>query len=423
VKPLIFISHSCKDFEPALDVSDPEAAARQSRLDLARDVRTAIVERLRAEEFEPWLDVERLDPGAEWRAELYLRIGCCDGAVILLNQETLASPWARYEASILANRYWLSREPFKGPRIVCVMVGEEIHSDQLRRCGWGPISLRELQYVRPQCTPEEYAEEVVRAFKDLRQMTSDQAMNLWVKDVKDCLRDVSEERLREAATQLKIRPEDFVDDRRVDRLAYTLLNADQATALAVMDSVAPPIDPFHWGWLVDLVSPIWVRPEAAHALLEAATRHDPPVVAIERTDEQMVGLHYVRRATCCSSRYFPIKAPVPMGEWPVDKVVAAYDEQIVIEVGRHWQQARERLSAAGRTYYVLLCRDGLPDEQLRDVVRQLTAKYPGLLLILMPGPEAPADCEHPVVRIEPALEPVEVEEAKWYVDQVVKKAV
>src|SRR5215470_14310388 len=94
--PAIFISHSGKDFA-ANDASIP--ADRRARLQYARDVRDLIVAELKKSlgAANVLFDKLRLEPGDQWQAKLHQWLGLCHGAVILLNQEAVASAWVRKE--------------------------------------------------------------------------------------------------------------------------------------------------------------------------------------------------------------------------------------------------------------------------------------------------------------------------------------
>lgn len=105
----IFISHSCKDFEQPADNQDPEKLARWRRLEFARVVRDKIVAGLRGAPpngpgYKVLLDRDRLEPGDNWQAKLHGWLGTCDGAVLLLSEDSICSDWVRKEATILTWR-------------------------------------------------------------------------------------------------------------------------------------------------------------------------------------------------------------------------------------------------------------------------------------------------------------------------------
>lgn len=77
----VFISHSAKDA-------------------IADDVLNKLYENL-SQNFEVLLDRERLEPGVEWRLELFSWLERCHGAVILLSEDALESSWVLQESTIL----------------------------------------------------------------------------------------------------------------------------------------------------------------------------------------------------------------------------------------------------------------------------------------------------------------------------------
>src|SRR5262245_18681677 len=118
-QPAIFISHSGKDFA-ANDATIP--ADRRARLQYARAVRDRIVAKLKVlpGRVDVLFDRLRLEPGDQWQAKLHQWLGLCHGAVILLNQEAVASAWVRKETTILTWRRALRPEL----RIVPVLLGD-----------------------------------------------------------------------------------------------------------------------------------------------------------------------------------------------------------------------------------------------------------------------------------------------------------
>ena len=128
----IFISHSCKDRK-----ADPDNALRY-----AREVRRRIVAELK-KEHTVWLDVDSLVPGDRWRVRLHEWLGSCDGAVILLDQTSVASAWLRKEATILGWRSSLQERL----RVVPVSLGDFQTAD-LDRYDYGPLDLDLSQGAR-----------------------------------------------------------------------------------------------------------------------------------------------------------------------------------------------------------------------------------------------------------------------------------
>jgi hypothetical protein len=90
-KPKIFISHSAKE-------------------ERTRKLLDALYVALDNAGFDVLLDKQRLEPGVEWRDELNKWLWQCHGAVILLSEAALNSPWVLKEATNLTWRRDLSRQ-------------------------------------------------------------------------------------------------------------------------------------------------------------------------------------------------------------------------------------------------------------------------------------------------------------------------
>jgi hypothetical protein len=143
VRPKIFISHSCKDFDPVTASDEPGAEARRERLDFARQVRDEIVERLKEDRFEILLDKDRLEPGDIWQAKLHVWLGICDAAVILLNQESVQSDWLRKEVTILT---W--RQSLKETLLLVPVILADFDPVDIKNYGFGPMDLLANQAAR-----------------------------------------------------------------------------------------------------------------------------------------------------------------------------------------------------------------------------------------------------------------------------------
>jgi hypothetical protein len=414
-RPGIFISHCCKDKSPL------DRDARSVRIRAARRIRDSIVKRL-SHHFDVWLDRDRLEPGVEWHPELFRQLGYCDAAVILISQDTLASPWVRTEATILSGRYWRSQEPHRGPRIVPVLL-EDINDARLAEFGFEPFRLLDFQAIGPCDSDEEYATSVAAAFADLTLAPADHAMRYWIKTLVHHLESAPLVGLEAAAEVLQIHPSDFADEQRIVRLAHTLLHTELDVAHNALLCVVDDLSMEAWERIVQLVTPVWVDLRAAHALLEASIRPErPAVLVIEGTEDQVVGEHYVARATCCSPRHRPISNVAALGEAAVDQALESYDNVIRRELHldslTDSRSIGERLRRAGRVPYVLVRRDGLTDSDFAELLQRLTSRYPDLLFILLPGRDAPAAQMNGSVSfqlVEPELSPERLESAMWNV--------
>ncbi|HSG44056.1 MAG TPA: toll/interleukin-1 receptor domain-containing protein [Anaerolineales bacterium] len=74
----IFISYSTKDIETAGELIDA----------------------LKREGFDPWVDVEGLGPGTHWRARLETQIETCDAYILIVSKNSKKSKWVKEELSL-----------------------------------------------------------------------------------------------------------------------------------------------------------------------------------------------------------------------------------------------------------------------------------------------------------------------------------
>src|SRR5216684_5215288 len=143
-QPRIFISHSN---------SDPDSPAYVEAANHA----------LTAAGFEVLVDRIRLQPGEEWRDEIYLWMGLCHGAVVLVSPAAIKieSIWVPRETSILLWRRTLD------PRfiVIPVFLGGVTAAD-LQRGAFADMQLTEIQAV-PATTPTELANLLVARFSGL----------------------------------------------------------------------------------------------------------------------------------------------------------------------------------------------------------------------------------------------------------------
>jgi hypothetical protein len=207
----IFISHSAKDYgEATSGLSVEEAIARAKRLEYARWVRSAVVERLDSDKFDVWLDVKSLEPGDLWRARLSRWLGSCDGAVILLNEEAAASKWLRKEATILTWRRSLK----SCVEIVPALLGgfrarslegiglEDLHGFEMARLPSEEMTLENAGLL---------ADQIVQKLDGLTVDETETPMTEWVQDVAALFDDalLSEHHFKRAARLLGIDEDDL----------------------------------------------------------------------------------------------------------------------------------------------------------------------------------------------------------------------
>jgi hypothetical protein len=407
-KPLIFVSHAGKDSCAAGSVGG------------------ACIEALERRGFEVWLDKDRLEPAMEWRAELFLHLAQCDGAVILMSEDALKSDYVRYEASILTWRHWLTRKT--APTIVAVMLSD-IGASKLEANGFGPCRIRDLQNVEPKPAghdaPKDYARAVVKAFDGLRPTFPSDGLAWWAGEVAHRLSGASDEGLRRAALTLELGSYGGTEQTHRRNVAYSLLIGDLKRAHDALQWIAPGVKDEDWQRVVGYVSPIWVNVHAAHTVAEAAMRpEERPVLVIRHADKQREGEDYLRRASCHSPVLRVINAVGALGEHAVEDAFAAYESAIATrlhldEIGTLEDQL-DFMTRQPSAYCVPVCREGLDDDELRELLERLTARFPYLVFVLLPGPDVPPGPygDREPLEVRPELNPRETRDSRWWRDEL-----
>ncbi len=304
-KPKIFISHSCKDIEISGGVPFAvETDERRRRLKFVKLVRDRLEEKLR-DRFEVLLDRELLDPGDRWRTKLLHWLGVCDGAVILLSEDSIESKWVLQEATICTWRKWL-RDSFV---LVPVIIGDIFK--KLPERGFAPLQLDEIQAARlnaaselNEANAELLAGQVAEGFAGLALTADDNEIQRWVEDVAVRLKGIDETILKRACNPLGILDEDWAHfpDRPIMVAHHLLFTSLQAAREALVNLKPGFTDKGAFAAVVELVLPIWVHAEAASGIVAS----HPTQAAASRsfalnTNQFDTARDYLQRAFCCPS--------------------------------------------------------------------------------------------------------------------------
>lgn len=343
----IFISHSCKDMEIAkIDQQDPAQLARWQRLQFARVVREKIVEGLGNTNpnglgYKVLLDLNRLEPGDDWCAKLHGWLGTCDGAVLLLSEDSISSEWVRKEATILTWRKSLRRElllvpvflgdlqpkAFKNNALDCLHL-TETQSARLTPLDipGGGCKVESLSDQDRESHATCLAHKVLDKFKGLAAINVNTEMEKWVRSVAARLQDVKPIFLDLVRKELQIHDEDWSDDEgylalhdllgQTSMLAHQLLSTDFNRLHKAMNAIRQGMSKEDFKWLVFRVYCQWVDARAAQKLLPGA-RPLAPVdsesrfLVLNATYEE-TSHAYIARAHCCElppSRVMVITKP------------------------------------------------------------------------------------------------------------------
>jgi TIR domain len=420
--PRVFISHSCKDAELAgASPADAAGMAHRDRLTYARKVRSLVKDQLEAAGFEVLLDVARLEPGDEWRAKLHFWLETCDAAVILLNPESVASPWVHKEVDILMHRWTVSQsfesEDHRRLRIVPVFLGTFSDND-IRTAGFGDLEILNLQAARV-LDPElsntnatRLADAVASSLKGLTPVTRDPNLRRWLDYVSTGLKQAQtkgELFLDEARKRARVSDADWaIQASRVEVLAHHLLHCDLETVKAALAELRPAFlnVPEYQAFALRLL-PLWVDAAPARGLVEArakvgADRAACPALALNASQFGTVR-DYVNRAWSYPSwgnrcaEFEPI-----MGEGTDAEVLVQLQKILMAEAGARPPSARILTTFLARDPFFVTI--GAEEPPSGDLLRAMARDYPTVTFVLLGGSEFGTLPEEDIVaRVQPCL--------------------
>jgi hypothetical protein len=365
-----------------------------------------------------FVDIDELQPGDEWRAVLYHWLAECQGAVVLLSRNALASPWVRREVNVLLWRRALGYPLFIVPAIL-----DDLSAADLKDAGFE--DLVELQVARfrpgePALDPAELAARVVARFPDAADFPEDKSpMANWITVVAYCLSQVgNRESLVDAARELLV--EEAYLDRVRDPQAGCRFLAQQLLAqwhgknlLLATGKIARFTPPWPMRQLIANVSATWVDSEAARALLDYSVGRPGTVVLNARS--QASAMQYVERASCCS----------PSG-FQCETVSAVAGEAFLEEFERDCVKAvagllnvkpdsgytvDEAVPDDSDALFLIIDPRNTPRGLVAEGVRAVHNRFPWLVMVLLTGPDLPTDADLSAWqltrprRLEPALGP------------------
>jgi hypothetical protein len=417
-QPTIFISHSSK----------PRDLPGDDRLRYAREVLRLIDEALRASGFDTWIDRERLHPGDVWNSDIHAVLNTCDGAVVLLDPVVLTeSNWVLTEATVLAHRYATSPDF----RLIPVLLGGA-SPQALQQGAWAPLRMAEIQpaWENPSLVLEDLtrraddvADQVVGAFAGLAPIKVEPLLDWWVMETTVPLRELAvtaPHRLDAAADALQMDCAAWVGGgRRLDRLAFALLDGDRDRIPEAVSALAPLVneraDPIGEK-LAGKVSPLWVRLETASGVARGLRGAPGERRILISTTNQDLASDIIHRAFYCSEKLRLARCTGENGE-NLDGLVKSYALAITKSLIRFGLQGKppdviaKTLARADPPPVALISTEGLDDEDLASLVDQLSRRFPGVVLALLSlrsdvagllPPPGPAIVEPPLTEDEVA---------------------
>lgn len=410
----VFISHSCKDDEPAPPPGAPaQDVARAQRLAFARKLRDTLDAELKKDpDYDVFLDRRKLNAGDIWQDGLHSALRTCDAGVVLLTPESLESGWVLKEATILSWRVFLR----EGVLLVPVVLG--VTDADLETRGFGALDLKQIQWLKVNGTDAaavtDAVDRIVDALKNrmppsrLASGKDQSPTETWILELADQLQFVTDTRLEALATKrlvgmceaLGIPPQerDRFDKDPLVKLASHVLMADYGQIVRFLNAAGKP-PRSQREELKETVSALWVDPTPASRLAAGTAK----VIALDATEVKSAR-EYVLRAYCNQIDRDRVIMPTEVTDGTDDATIAA----VVGSVGKRFPignaAALTREVEDNGPLFVILG----PGSVRTTVLNRLTRDYPQLTLIAVVGrsPEASlGDWWTKVVVLQPRLQP------------------
>jgi len=384
----IFISHSSRDDEAA------------------RAIRERLSEVLADEpyRYQVLLDEQAIRAGNPWEPKLHRWLAECDGAVLILTPQALASEWVKKEAAILLWRQSLGSRIVVIPLLIGVTEAEA-------ETAFPAAGIFRLQYLEipdgglagPVIT--EIAEEFRRAVDSQDQLGS------WAGQLHaevSALGGYDQSRLAAALQALEHPWSDTPDGGHL--IVHALLHTEDM--YEVQTAVQPVVRKFRDPpSFVDLVSPIAIPEAAAAGILATCGRAPGDRVLVLTCTDPRTAIRYIHRASCVSEFYRVLPPPGLTAEKSADQVFG----DIIAGIAAVFDPTRARTDPDARQAFVARAlsaedrrgrivqllpskaspdHDGLPLKVLSELVGRLRRELPLLVILVLAWPPT---------RAEPAL--------------------
>jgi TIR domain len=375
----IFISHSSRD--------DEEARAIRGRLH----------EVLASEPYSHkiLLDEDGIRAGNLWRPKLYRWLAECGGAVLLLTQAALASPWVRKEATILLWRQAL------GSRVVVIPLLIGVSKEDVETA-FPAIEVFERQYlsISSPADVETVIAEVAREFGQA--IDPEDQLGSWAKRLDSAISGLDDYYQSALAERLHASEEawsDTPDGRQL--IVHALLHTPR---MFEVQTAVQPVLPFfrHPQGFVELVSPIGIPEEAAAGIMTVCSRVPGERVLVLTCTSPRTAVRYIRRASCVNEFYQAADPPGLVGEGGADQLfedifdvvadqVLGWDKKDLTGRRAFVASAMKDEDERGRIIQVLRLKadqddDGLPRKVLCRLVDRLRRELPYLVILVLTWP-------------------------------------
>jgi hypothetical protein len=374
-KPLIFISHSARQDPPTLRILKKIAA------------------RLKEDGFEVWWDEERLQGGDEWRQEINMYLGLCDGALILFSEKALASPWVKKEATNLIWRRSLDDDFKVLPVILTPVERQDLDTDD-----YAPLAINEIQTLRRE-TADRIAGRVSRTLEPLKQKLNLKSPWRRLENViVMALREIEDRRptaLIEAALALGEQwgpwQPNLGGGGYSERLARLMMQSDLCAVTEAMRVLGPLFSDKKLAFkIIDILAIFWIDPFAVARLpgirkLPRAQR----AVCVNGEKYPFTSENYIRRASWATT------------DWVIVEISGAGEEERQVQtIEKEIRAALREKSTLPENYPYAEVEDFVsrreekeplfiivPPKLAEEIVDELRQKFPAFIFFLLVGRE------------------------------------
>ena len=270
LRPRIFISHSAKD----------RAAAA---------LLEALEHTLQENGFDVFVDRTRLLPGSVWSKEIYTFIALCHGAIVLLSETALESPWVQAEVATLNPRRVADPESFL---IVPVLVDPVTDAD-LETGALAPFELARLQAVKHATADD--VPRIIERFLALRDRFRDTPFDRLAAVV---VHEMPEDAplLESAAREMGVTLKDVQPDRAARAVAMAFFHVGLEKVEDGLRLLAQRMSKTGATKVVKVVVPFWVDAVAVAPLIRATLSPPPRPVSLLNASREWTARQYIHRA-------------------------------------------------------------------------------------------------------------------------------
>lgn len=361
-RPRIFISHAAAD-DPALLQN--------------------VYDALDGAGFDVLVDAKRLQPGADWRNEIYIWIARAHGAIVILTELAKDSRWVKFEIAALASRRLLD-----GVQLIPLLV-PPVTDAILREPHFEPYDVARLQAAKVEATDVNAIASVVARFQALVQAFSDTPFDRLQMIVTRALK-VDVDVLERTALALDpLAAQQVVDKSSV---AFALFHAPADKLCNALHELGGDMTRSQLFKIMQIVTPFWIEPAAIIEIArEAATPAGPHRILLLNTTNGQIGVMYIQRAALTYPlRWSVIPVNADAGDDPIANIQADmrkwFRDADLTLAGAKDPEVDAKIKGSPSPVIVVL-----PNWVKVERIAELRDRYPNCIFISLAGNTLPDD--------------------------------